>query len=107
VNVIADTGFAWNGGIEGDGYQNYRPNHPKFRSESRPVGPNEIADLEHSAPSSEHPGQFGVLYADGHVEVVNDDIEPEVYLKAVCPNDKLLDKVKVAGGFSDDWDAAP
>jgi prepilin-type N-terminal cleavage/methylation domain-containing protein/prepilin-type processing-associated H-X9-DG protein len=117
LSIIADTGFVWNGNFnnrDNGGYKLYKPNNPKLRANSRSAGVGELRVLfvpptqneeayGCAIPSSNHPGQFCVLYADGHVEVMNDDIEPEVYIKAVCPNDKLLDKTKANGGFRDDW----
>lgn len=43
-------------------------------------------------PSAEHGGTFNVLFADGHVESVNDDIEPDVYFQRVCPDDVTVKK---------------
>ena len=37
-------------------------------------------------PSSYHPGLVNVLYADGTVKIMNDDVDLSTYLKAVCPD---------------------
>jgi len=41
---------------------------------------------EYSRPSSNHPGTVVMLYGDGSVKPMNDDIEPLEYFLAVCPN---------------------
>lgn len=40
-----------------------------------------------SRPSSNHPGVVNMLFADGAVQTVNDDIGLGAYLKMTCPND--------------------
>ncbi len=43
--------------------------------------------IKHSRPSSAHPGLVMALYGDGRVDKMNDDIENDVYWKAMCPDD--------------------
>jgi len=39
-------------------------------------------------PSSKHPGLVVAAYADGTAKKINDDISPDEWLNAVCPDDK-------------------
>jgi len=52
--------------------------------------------LSYVRPSSNHPGTVGMLYADGHVDLMNDDIEPVVYFGKMCPDDETATKNSIA-----------
>jgi len=43
-------------------------------------------------PSSKHPGVVVAAYADGTAKKINDDISPDAWLDAVCPDDDRLPK---------------
>ncbi|MDR0327233.1 MAG: DUF1559 domain-containing protein [Planctomycetaceae bacterium] len=50
--------------------------------------PNSSASVPR--PASKHPGTVIAAYADGTAKAINDDISPNVWLKAVCPDDSKL-----------------
>lgn len=52
----------------------------------RAYAPNSPASALHPRPSSVHPGAVIVAYADGKAQPWNDDVDINVYLKAVNPN---------------------
>jgi prepilin-type N-terminal cleavage/methylation domain-containing protein len=68
---------------------------------SKPVYSSEVAAPAQnlSRPSSMHPGTVVMLYADGAVKPMDDDVEPKIYLSAVCPDDKKAKLATSANGL--------
>ncbi|MCL2744692.1 MAG: DUF1559 domain-containing protein [Planctomycetaceae bacterium] len=71
VNVTAYIGFIWCNDSPHD----------------RPANFVEAPAQATTRPSSNHPGTIVMLYGDGSVKPMNDDVDPKVYLSAVCPDD--------------------
>ena len=103
---IADSGFVWCGDNWDTGewtsgtsgwFRPYFKQDPAGQEnlflKPRTALPGALTTFDYAAPSSNHLGQFNVLYADAHVEAMNEDVNPTVYLRAVCPDDKLFDKI--------------
>lgn len=52
----------------------------------------EVEDLEElSRPASNHSGVVVVTFADGHTELVNEEIDPDVYARLMTPDGKNAD----------------
>ena len=74
--AVGDIGFRWSA----DGDQTLKINANRKPDIANPEGMYRFA-----RPSSNHTGVVIAAYADGHVATVNDDIDPEVYLKMCEP----------------------
>ena len=90
--AIAECGFQWRGNddpltrtsplrVNEDRHENYK------RDPSNYPPPAPLTPLSYVRPSSNHPGTVMMLYADGHVEAMKDDIEPHLYYDQMCPDD--------------------
>lgn len=87
TEVVAQLGFIWTN--KSDSTAPYpKINQNRLASVSSPT------TVDYARPSSSHPGLVVVLYADSHVDKMNDIVEPAIYLSAVSPNDKdAVDKL--------------
>ena len=92
-NSIAETGFRWRllpGAATGeaasvDAAAEY---HNLFLNANRANVTNLAANrfVRYARPSSAHPGIVHMLYADGRVAAMNDDVERDIFFRAVCPD---------------------
>ena len=53
----------------------------------------------YTRPSSNHPGLVNMLYADGVVNVMNDNVDFNIYFSGVCPDDTAAQMAKADGGL--------
>jgi len=85
---IASFGFLWNNVTETASPSLARPivRINGLRSVGMPTSFAD-ADIRYARPSSNHPSIANMLYADGAVRQMNDDVGLGIYLSAVCPDD--------------------
>jgi len=84
---IASFGFVWNNKTEIVSPDDKSPIVKINGKLATPMPTSWVTEITYARPSSNHPGLVNMLYADGTVRPMSDDVGLGPYLSAVCPDD--------------------